>query len=106
MVPIAGSVPLKVVGHIISPRTNLPTCPQSMVQLASHTTSNAQRPVVAATTTATATIVPIVIVQTPVCASEGCLDREMVGKRARMLTNLITGAQSHSHDCILWRPAG
>ena len=72
-----------------------------MLQLASHTTSNVQKPVVAATTTATAIIVPIVIVQTPVCASEGCLDREMVGKRARMLTNLITGARKRPTSRII-----
>lgn len=64
-----------------------------MVQLASRATNKAQSPVVAATTTATTMIVPIVIVQTPVCASERCLDREMVGKRARMLTSLISFAR-------------
>ena len=67
-----------------------------MVQSAIHTTSKAQRAVVAATTTATAMIIPIVIVQTPVRASKGCLKSEVVGKRARMLIHLIT--QTHSHE--------
>jgi len=74
-----------------------------MVQLASHATNKAQSPVVAATTTATTMIVPIVIVQTPVCASERCLDREMVGKRARMLTSLITGT---NHTATISRSDG
>ena len=125
--PIAGSVPLKVVGHISSPKLNLPSnlglahgchrlprratagsedharLRQSMVQLASHTTSKAQSPVVAATTRATAMIVPIVIVQTPVRVPKGCLKSEVVGKRARMLIHLITGSQSHERcrDCLL-----
>ena len=61
----------------------------SMVQSASHTTSKAQRPVVVATTRATAMIIPIVIVQNPVCDRLG-LGNEVVGKRARMLTHQIT----------------
>ena len=60
----------------------------SMVQSASHTTSKAHKPVVAATTRATAMIVPTVIVQTPVCERIG-LGNEVVGKRARMLTHQI-----------------
>ena len=44
-----------------------------MLQSASQTTSNAKRPGVAATTTATAIIVPTVIVQTPVCDNVGVL---------------------------------
>jgi hypothetical protein len=103
LVPIAGCVPLKVIAHNSSPKlTHEHPCAfpqarrskrrlrQSMVQLASHTTSKAQRAVVAATTTATAMIVPIVIVQTPVRASKGCLRSEVVVKRARMLIHLIT----------------
>jgi hypothetical protein len=42
---------------------------------------------VAATTRATAMILPTVIVQTPVCDHRG-LNNEVVGKRARMLTRL------------------
>jgi hypothetical protein len=77
-----------------------------MVQSASHTTSKAQRHVAAATTRATA-MIPIVIVQTPVCDRLG-LDGEMVGKRARILIRQITVGCASSPPSLAHRndPAG
>jgi hypothetical protein len=66
-----------------------------MAQSASHTSSKAHRPVVAATTRAIAVIVPTVIVQNPVC-DRLALGNEMVGKRARMLTRQITVGYANS----------
>src|SRR5580704_8492326 len=67
-----------------------------MLQSASQTTSNAKRPVVAATTTATATIAPVVIVQTPVWDNSGMLKRSVRRQN---------GAYAHSSDygtCVVW----
>ena len=51
-------------------------------------------------------IVPIIIVQTPVRVSKGCLKNEGVGKGARMLIHLISGSQSHERcrDCFCCIP--